>query len=128
MDDMDKPMEMGMYEDPCRRARKKPGKQKRTRKVFTFLLVVLFLYFGTVILQNQYRLYLVNQRVDALRQEIQLLESQREELLAMREYVESQEYIEYKARRELDLIRDGERVLVLTDPGDPPDNEFANTY
>lgn len=53
-----------------------------------------------------------------VRQEIAELQRQHEQLVALREYLRSDEYIEAVARRVLGLVRPGERLAVVSGPED----------
>lgn len=77
-------------------------------------LVVGYLLFraGGTGLQS-YRLAGQEQQV---RQEIAELERQHEELVALREYLRSDEYIESLARRVLGLVKPGETLAIVSGP------------
>ncbi len=69
----------------------------------------------------------LSDREDRLRVEITELENRYERLQALREYLDSEEYIEAVAREQLGLVRDGETSIVVistvsshtTDAGEP---------
>ena len=77
-------------------------------------LVVGYLVFGAggAGLQS-YRLSAQEQQV---RREIANLQRQHEELVALREYLRSDEYIESLARRVLGLVKPGETLAVVSGP------------
>jgi len=91
----------------------------------TAALVVGYLVFrtGGTGLQS-YRLAGQEQQV---RQEIAELQRQHEELVALREYLRSDEYIESLARRVLGLVKPGEALAIVSgpeeaEPGSPTDD------
>ena len=116
--------EYGIYDDPGRRARKKKRRTKSKRQTFVAVLfAVVFFYALFSIGRTQWALYQTNQEVQALQEELNRLQEEQEELLEMKEYVGSQEYIEYKARKELGLIKEGESLIVLNKEAATEDEE-----
>lgn len=67
---------------------------------------------------NNYRLRGDEQQ---LRRELRDLDRDRVQLEAARDYLKSDEYIEYMARRVLGLVRPGETLVVVS--GNPPGSE-----
>ena len=53
---------------------------------------------------------------NTVRQEISDLQRQRDELVAIREYLSSDEYVESVARRVLGLVKPGETRVIVTSP------------
>ena len=53
---------------------------------------------------------------NAVRQEIVDLQRQRDELVAVREYLSSDEYVESVARRVLGMVKPGETRVIVTSP------------
>ncbi len=115
---MDKREEYGIYDDPGRRAKKKKRKPKIKRTFITVLLGLVFLYAIFMITKTQWNLYQTNQEVEALQEELDQVQQEQEALVEMKDYVGSDEYIEYKARKELGLIKQGEHLIVLAEPSD----------
>ncbi len=74
----------------------------------------------------------LSDREDRLRAEITELEDRFERLEALREYLDSDEYIEAVAREQLGLVREGETSIVVIstvpstadDGGEPGDDEL----
>src|SRR5689334_4489548 len=61
-----------------------------------------------------------------LRQEVQILESQKDQLTQIRDYLRTDEYIEFMARRVFGLVKPGETLVVVQAPrpaGDAPTSE-----
>lgn len=56
-----------------------------------------------------------------VRQELVDLQRQREELVSIREYLSSDEYVESVARRVLGLVKPGETRVIVTSPEGSPE-------
>jgi cell division protein FtsB len=76
------------------------------------LLVVGFLALSTG--RNVVRHYQLRQDERALRDELRQLDADETDLTAVREYLESDEYIEDVARRVLGLVRPGETLVIVS--------------
>lgn len=85
----------------------------------TALVVAYFLVGGAF---NAIRSYQLRQQEDQLRQEIRTLEDRYRELTALRQYLDSDEYIEAVAREQLGLVRKGETGIIAlsTEPSPTP--------
>ena len=95
--------------------------------LMTAIIVGYFLVTGatTALRSNQ-----LSEREDRLRAEIADLEVHYERLQALREYLDSDEYIEAVAREQLGLVREGESSIVViptvptSDPEEPGEAEL----
>ncbi len=112
----------GVYEDPHRGAQKKKNKFKGKQTFIRVILTLVLAYLIFLIASVQWNLYKTNQKLSDLQDELARLQREHLELLEFKEYVGSEEYIEYRARKELGLIKEGERVIVLTDPSEENGN------
>jgi len=85
----------------------------------TVLVVVYFLVTGAL---NAVRSYQLRQQAGQLRTEIQDLQTRYQRLEALKEYMNSDEYIEAVAREQLGLVREGEIsfVAISTQPTPTP--------
>jgi cell division protein FtsB len=63
----------------------------------------------------------IDSRKEALEQEIAQLEQDRAQLDALREYLQSDEYIEHTARTQLGLVRPGETGVIVVGPTPTPE-------
>lgn len=61
-----------------------------------------------------YRYYKVNKEISDLKQKIEDLKSSNEELLRIKEYFTSKEFLEDEARRKLNMTKAGESVIVIS--------------
>lgn len=88
------------------------------------MAVVYFLIAGAV---NTVRSHQLHQQEDQLRSDIQQLELRYQRLQALKEYLNSDEYIEAVAREQLGLVREGETgfVVISTVPTPTPAPEQA---
>ena len=84
----------------------------------TAVIVGYFLVTGatTALRSNQ-----LNEREDRLQAEITELEDRYERLQGLREYLDSDEYIEAVAREQLGLVRKGETSIVVISTAPTPD-------
>lgn len=110
---MDSTEQNSVYDDPGRRSKKKKSKPKIKRTFVTAILGLVFLYAVFMITKTQWSLFQTNQEVDALQEQLNQVQQEQEALLELKDYVGSDEYIEYKARKELGLIKEGEHLIVL---------------
>lgn len=78
------------------------------------LLVGLFLYAGAQTAAQTYRLH--DER-RALTHEVDELRVRRAELIGLREYIASDEYVEAMARAQFGLVRPGETAVLVDAPG-----------
>jgi len=108
--------EDSIYRDPGRRKREPKAGPRRTRTLFFVAVLVLGVYFGTAIVQTQLKIYQANRQLEQLDEELYRLRQENRELEQQRQYVESDEYVEWKARQELGLVRPDEKVIILTEP------------
>lgn len=83
----------------------------------TALMVVYFLVAGGL---NAVRSYHLRQEESRLRSEIQDLQRRYQRLEALRDYLNSDEYIEAVAREELGLVREGEVGIVVISTAPTP--------
>jgi cell division protein FtsB len=81
--------------------------------------VVVYLIFTAA--SNAIQSFQLGQDEDRLRDEVQTLEERYDRLSALRDYLNSDEYIEWIARRELGLVGPGETgIIVLPAPTPVP--------
>jgi len=91
----------------------------------TALIAVVYLAFTTGSYVIHY--YQLRGEERALQQEIVDLDTEREQLTAVRDYLESDEYVEDVARRTLGLVQPGETLVIVsgTDPTATPTPEAS---
>lgn len=99
-------------------------------KTTLFLLVCLLLtgYFVYTASSGTVRQRQQNEDHDAALAEIDNLQSRRNHLEAVYEYVVSDAYVEQAARRELGYIREGETAFVVLSPPPPSDQQQSGEW
>lgn len=99
-------------------------------KTTLFLLVCLLLagYFVYTASSGTVRQRQQNEDHEAALAEIENLQSRRDHLLAVYDYVVSDAYVEQAARRELGYIRAGETAFVVLSSPPPPDQELSGEW
>lgn len=79
------------------------------------ILVLGFLLFAMV--RAAYQDYQIKEEIKSLQDEAQKLEAKKLEMLDLLSYVKSPDYVEEKARKELNLAKEGEKVAVILNGG-----------
>ena len=67
-----------------------------------------------------------SQRLDNLRDEVSSMEQEKSDLEESIEFKKSDEYVEEKARNDLNLAKPNEKLFVVSDKGDPDKTGEAN--
>ncbi len=83
-----------------------------------FLGTVLFIVLAASFIKSSFDVLKSKDRLDEIDQEITLLEQKKTEIEKEIEYKQTPEYIEQKARNDLNLIRSGEKVYVVVGDDD----------
>jgi len=73
------------------------------------LLLFIIFAFG----RAYYRDYLVRQEIDRLQTEVSRLQAKKLETVELLKYVQSPQFVENKARTELNLVKPGEQVAII---------------
>ncbi|MCB9798204.1 septum formation initiator family protein [Candidatus Nomurabacteria bacterium] len=81
--------------------------------LFVLLAIALFLAIGYT--RAYYKNYLVKKEITRIEQEIESMEQKKLESLEILKYVMSDEFVEEKARSEMNMKKPGERVAFMTD-------------
>ena len=77
--------------------------------------VVLFIFFGWAALNEYLRERAIDAEVNELKQTIADLESKNGELKSSLSYIQTPEFQELEAKRQLGLVKDGENVIIFSD-------------
>ncbi|MBI2910478.1 MAG: septum formation initiator family protein [Chloroflexi bacterium] len=85
-------------------------------RILLFLVIPILLYFGLGTGSWALREYQQRQEEARLKQEIEAQRAKYDVLKAQKEYLQSDEYIEKVAREDLNLIKVGERAVVVLAP------------
>jgi cell division protein FtsB len=77
-------------------------------------------YFVLTTARNVYHNHQLAQEEAAIRRDIAQLDRDHAQLIAVRDYLKSDEYIEYNARRVLGLVKPGETLVVVSNSAPAP--------
>ncbi|MFA5022622.1 MAG: septum formation initiator family protein [Patescibacteria group bacterium] len=96
--------------------RQKVPKNKKNRKSLIFLLggVIILIIIAVNLIQTWKKNREINQEIGGLNQQIQDLEKNNLEAKKLIEYLNSDAYIEEKARMDLGLKKEGEKVIIVS--------------
>ena len=91
-------------------------------RVVVAVTVLVVLYFGSTAFGNALDNRELDREAQALQREIAVYEQQQQQLMGVRAYLMSDEYVQLAARRELGLVMPGETAVVVISPdGGPSD-------
>jgi cell division protein FtsB len=92
--------------------------QKFTKSKYyiAFLFLILLLIF-IAMGREAYRYYRVSREIRDLKQKIEDLKKSNEELMLIKEYFTSKEFLEDEARKKLNMTKEGESVIVISNEG-----------
>jgi len=82
-------------------------------KYSPFIAVVIFLLVVTALGRESYINYQTNREIKELQEKIEELKKNNLELAEMEKYFQSEEFLEKEARLKLNLIRDGEKLIIV---------------
>lgn len=95
---------------------------------FKYLLgSTLFIFLSVSFVKSSFDVLKSKDRLDEINEEVRVLENEKTEIEKDIEYKKSDEYIEEKARNELNLIKPGEKVYVVMGGDDPSDNVLSES-
>lgn len=81
---------------------------------FLAVAMVLLLLLVMAYARAYYQNYQIDQEIQRLQDETKKLEARKMETLDLLKYVKSSDYVEKQARTELNLVKDGEQVAVIS--------------
>jgi len=82
---------------------------------FIFLSLLAFIWLGLVLTKTVYKKYQLNQEIESLKVEIAKMDKKEQELTKLIDYLGSQDYLEKEAREKLNLKKEGESVLMVSE-------------
>jgi len=82
-------------------------------KIFIFGLLIIFILVVVAAGREGYRNYKINQEIKNLQRRIEELSKTNTELSEMEKYLRSDEFLEKEARLKLNLIREGEKLVII---------------
>lgn len=90
---------------------------------FLVILLLVAIFIATAYGRAYYRDYQVRQEISRLQDEVKRLEAKKIETMEILQYVKSSSFIEDKARTELNMIKPGEKVVVVAQGAGPKTSE-----
>ncbi len=88
---------------------------------FIFILILILIGIITAVTKESYRKYQIDKEVTVLRQEIESLKDKNESLSNLLDYFNSEKSLEKEARLKLNLLKEGEKLVVIS-PDKKPDS------
>ena len=88
-------------------------------KAFIFGLLIIFILIVIAAGREGYRNYKINQEIKNLQKKIEELSKANTELSEMEKYLQSDEFLEKEARLKLNLIREGEKLIIIKKSEEP---------
>ena len=85
-------------------------------KYFVFCLILFLVLVLVAMTKEAYRYYKVSQEIKDLENKIEDLKKSNEELAQEKEYFTSREFLEDEARKKLNMVKEGESVIIVSDP------------
>ena len=82
-------------------------------KWFVLIVIVGICFIGFAFFKSFYQDYQVRQEIERLKDEASRLEAKKIESLELLKYVQSNDFVESKARTDFNLIKPGEQVAVI---------------
>lgn len=93
--------------------------------IFVATIIAMMVMFGYA--RAYYQDYLVTQEIHNLQDQAKSLQAKKMELLEVLKYVKSDSFAEEKARTELNMVKPGERVLVVPQAADKVNRQENNS-
>jgi cell division protein FtsB len=84
-------------------------------KYFILCLVVVLAFALVSLGREAYRYFQVSKEISDLEKRIDDFKKENEELLSLRGIFDSQEFLEDEARKKLNMVKEGEGVIIITD-------------
>jgi len=82
-------------------------------KYSTVILVAIFLLVIIALGRETYRNYGINQEIKQLQEKIDELQKSNADFSEMQKYFQSEEFLEKEARLKLNLMKDGEKLIIV---------------
>lgn len=85
---------------------------------FLLTALVLCCLIGFAFFRSYYRQYEVNKEISRLQEEVRKLQTKKIESLELLQYVQTDRFVEEKARSEFNMLKPGEKVAIIAPIGD----------
>jgi len=94
----------------------------RQKKYYSFFGLIIFLYLAVLTGRSMYQNWQTTQEAKRIKAEIETLEAERENLQNLITYYQTKSFKEKEARRKLGLVKPDEKVVILSQETNPPQN------
>lgn len=92
-------------------------------KYFIWCLIIVFAFALVSLLREGYRYFQVSEEIGGLENKINDLKKENDELLKIKETFNSQDFLEEEARRKLNMVKEGESVIIVAEDNEPMADE-----
>lgn len=92
-------------------------------KYFVLCLIILFAFALISLGRESYRYFQTSEEIRGLEKKINDLKKENDELLKMKETFNSEEFLEDEARRKLNMVKEGENVIIVANDNEPASDE-----
>jgi len=92
-------------------------------KYFILCLVVIFGFALISLGRESYRYFQTSEEIRNLERKINYLKEENDELLKIKETFNSQDFLEEEARRKLNMVKEGESVIIVANDNEPTVDE-----
>jgi cell division protein FtsB len=82
---------------------------------FVFFSLLAFIWLGLVLTKTIYKKYQLSQEIESLKVEIAKMDKKEQDLTKLIDYLGSQDSLEKEAREKLNLKKEGESVLMVSE-------------
>lgn len=83
-------------------------------KFFIFILILILIGVITSVTKESYRKYLISKETIGLKKEIESLKEENELLSNILDYLNSEKSLEKEARLKLNLLKEGEKLVIIS--------------
>jgi cell division protein FtsB len=87
-------------------------------KYFSLVLTAILVFVVIALGRESYRYFKISQEIRDLEKQIEEFRKNNEELSKMKDYFQSREFLQDEARGKLNLVKEGEKLIIVSDGGD----------
>ncbi|MBU4284770.1 septum formation initiator family protein [Patescibacteria group bacterium] len=87
-------------------------------KYFSLVLTVILILVVIALGRESYRYFKISQEIRDLEKQIEEFKKDNEELSKMKDYFQSKEFLQDEARGKLNLVKKGEKLIIVSNEGD----------
>lgn len=82
-------------------------------KYFIIFLILVLIFIIIFLFRESYRVFIVNQEIKNLEKRIEDIKKSNEELVKIKQYFQSDDFLEKQARLKLNLVKPGEKLIII---------------